>query len=408
MSFLVLTRRPDLPNLARALGSNVDSTVVVTTEVRPDSIDLIGCFRHVEQVQDYDDASVGQSVLALACRFGVERIASTNEVDVLRAAAARQLLGIAGQSMPSAVAFRDKYVMKSIAHAEGIPVARMRRACSRDKARAAAAEMCYPVAVKPVDGGGSVNVHRLTAAQDWASAPELTEYLVEEWIDAKAFYTVDGLMCDGDITQHVVLRMLSGNLTFLIGRMPVAGYSLAEGFAASRHITEFVARVLRAMPPVPHETAFHMELFEHRSGRLMLCEVASRAGGVGHAPTFGQATGIDLNAASLLGQLGLDDPRPAQPRLREAAFAYYPKCSGTLLHHPKALRHPSVTSYVALADAGTCTSSARWVGDCIAKIHLASPVGADIGEQMVEVMNEYESHTVWSQLLCGRHPAGTA
>src|SRR5215469_15999066 len=125
MSLLVLTRRPRLADLASWLGEHAGSCVVLTTRSAcPDAASE--AFRHVEQVADYNASEVGEAIVGLARRFGVRRIGSLNEVDVLRAAAARRLLGLPGQDLASAVAFRDKYVMKSLAFAAGLPVARMR------------------------------------------------------------------------------------------------------------------------------------------------------------------------------------------------------------------------------------------------------------------------------------------
>ncbi len=394
-----MTRKPLLADLSRWLGPHADACVVITTTVGADGKHLLDAFRHVEQVPDYDHVRVSHQIVELAWRFGVERIASLNEVDVLRAAAARQLLGIAGQDLPSAVAFRDKYVMKSLVGAQGIPVARMRRFRSKSQGRSAAAELSYPVVVKPVDGGASVGVRRLAHAGEWDSVPESvcgsSEFLVEEWIDESAFFIVDGLMCEGAVTHQVVLRMLSGNLTFLTGRMPVAGWSVAEESDTEQRVGRFVAQVLRALPPVPHETAFHLELFQEHDGRLVLCEVASRPGGMGHVPTFTQATDADLNAVSLLGQLGLSSSQPRPQRRREAAFAYYPRRRGTLARHPDSLMHPSVTYYNAQGGVGEAVDGARWVGDSIAKIVLTAPTGDSICSHLNEVMTEYESGTEW-------------
>lgn len=102
MSFLVLTRAPRFGELADWLGSA--AACVVVTSRRPDmGIPPTGTFRHVETVPD-DDASVCGLAIGLGERYAVRRIGSLNEVDVLRAAAARHALGLDCQNLSSAVA----------------------------------------------------------------------------------------------------------------------------------------------------------------------------------------------------------------------------------------------------------------------------------------------------------------
>jgi len=398
-AFLILTRQPRLRELADWLGENAASCVVVTRKTSAGAAELDALFRHVEYLPSYDDDAAGRLIADLALRFRVQRIASLNEVDVLRAAAVRELLGLPGQDMACAIAFRDKYVMKSLASAAGIGVAGMRRLpASLEPGGPEAAALTYPAVVKPVAGGGSVGVRLLKSADDWDSlAAARGPLLLEDWIDEAAFFIVDGLMLDGHVQQRVILRMLSGNLSYLTQHMPVAGCSLAESSELSERITEFASRVLSALPPVSVETAFHLELFQDHRGELVLCEVASRPGGMGHPYTFAAVTGIDLAAASLLGQLGLTDARPSPVRrLREAAFVYYPKRAGTLVRHPERLEHPNVAFFSAMARSGDTVERAGWVGDSVAKIHVAAPVGDDIGQLMAAVIKDYESGTEWA------------
>jgi biotin carboxylase len=396
MSFLVLTRRPALADLLRWLGPATERCTVVTSAVRAGDRHLIEAFRHVEQVPDYSDSRVGHRATELAARHGVERIAVMNEVDVVRAAIIRQLLGIAGQDLPSAIAFRDKHIMKSVAHTYCVPVAAMRRVSSNRQGRAAAFTLSYPVIVKPLDGGGSVGVHRVACEDEWPTMSEQRDFLVEKWIEPAAFLVVDGLMRAGEITQRVVLRMMHGGLNHITEGTPVAGYSIPEDTDISQRVTDFAARVLRALPTVPHETAFHLELFQEPDGRLVLGEVASRPGGAGHAPAFALATGIDLYQATVVGQLGLGSSTAGFQRRAESAFADYPKGHGTLLRHPVTLTHPNLSSYIADVSVGDTAAGERWVGDSAGRILLAAPVGTDLSARLPEAMAEYVAGTEWS------------
>jgi hypothetical protein len=396
MSLLVLTRRPRLTDLASWLGEHAASCVVLTTRPAvPDAESDVSRFRHVERVADYNASAVGESIVRLARRFGVRRIGSLNEVDVTRVACARELLGIAGQGIASAIAFRDKYVMKSLASAAGVPVARMRLVRSPRQGREVGETLGYPLFVKPVAGGGSVGVRLLASPRDWDALRAPGPLLAEERVEESGFFIVDGLMRDGDVTAHVVLHMGTGNLWYLSHGMPVAGYSLPELSAQHGRVTDFARRVLAALPSPPDETAFHMEIFQNAHGGLMLCEVASRAGGMGHAPTFAAVTGVDLNAASLLGQLGLDGAARPAHRLREAAFAGFPKRGGLLLRHPDSLGNAYVTAYTRSVKPGDTAEPSRWVGDDAASVRLEAPPGTDLATTTADALSEYAAGTEW-------------
>ncbi|MEU7723860.1 hypothetical protein AB0B78_01135 [Streptomyces sp. NPDC040724] len=400
MTQLVLTRKPILADLGRWLGADTEGTVVVTSAGpdRPDGPDggAERRFLHVHRFEDYSAPDAGARIVELARRFAATRIASLNEVDVLRAAAARQLLGLPGQDIAGAVAFRDKYVMKSLVSAAGVPVAPMRRVPCAPRGAIAAGRLRYPLVVKPIAGGGSVGVQVLTDPRQWEGVTTPGPLLVEEMVDEASFYIVDGLMKHGRATLPVPLQMGSGNFTYATGDQPVAGYSLPRDGGLFTELTVFCDEVLRILPPVTEETAFHMEIFRDRAGRLLLCEVACRPGGMGHPSTFRTVTGVDLNEASLLGQLGRPRPGTGDERLQEGGFAGFPRRDGVLVRHPDRLTHPHVMSYTALVAAGEYTTRSRWVGDDAAQLTLKAPAGMAMGDVMAEVVAEYRSLTEWA------------
>jgi hypothetical protein len=394
MTQLVLTRKPILDDLRRWLGADTGATIVLTSAGPPAGVEEQ--FLQVSRLDDYSAADVGRHIIELAGRFAVERIASLNEVDVLRAAAARHLLGLPGQDLACALAFRDKHVMKCFATAVGVPVAPMRRVKDAREGRIAAEQLHYPLVVKPVAGGGSVGVQVLTAPGDWDGVRTPGPLLVEEMVDEASFYIIDGLMRGGRATLTVPLQMGSGNFTYATGEQPVAGYSLPRDGGLFKELTAFCDQVLGALPAVAEETAFHMEIFRDTRGRLMLCEVACRPGGMGHPATFEAVTGVDLNEASVRGQLGRPRPASGDEPLREAGFAGFPRHDGVVVRHPERLDHPSVSSYTSLVAAGQRTNRSRWVGDDAAKILLRAPVGTDMGHTMADVIAEYRALTEWA------------
>lgn len=395
MSLLVLSRKPRLDDLAGWVGEAAAETVVLTSTGPDDAPDPR--FRAVHRVADYSAASTGACALDLAREHGVRAIASLNEVDVLRAAAVRQLLGLPGQDLACATAFRDKHLMKAVAATHHVPVPAMGRARDLPDARRQAERIGYPVVVKPVDGGGAVGVHRVPDAAAWSMVPPPTgsALLVEAEVAERGFYVVDGLTREGEMLAGVVLDMGRGALDYRLGARPVTGCSVPPTDPRAARVLRHAAAVLAALPPLPRTTAFHLEAFEDPSGELVLCEIACRAGGVGHAPTFRLVTGIDLEGASVRGQLDLPEPAVEERRHGEAAFVGFPRQPGVLTRHPAALSHPAVVDYQARLAVGVRSGESAWAGDNAAVVQLRTEPWGDIAGAMAAVIAEYDAGTTW-------------
>lgn len=103
-------------------------------------------------------------------------------------AKARAELGVAGMSVTAAQNFRDKARMKQLFRAGGVPCARYRRVLSDEDAWRFAAEIGFPLVLKPLEGAGSQATFRVndaealkTALRKVAPSPQ-NEAIVEEFI----------------------------------------------------------------------------------------------------------------------------------------------------------------------------------------------------------------------------------
>ena len=98
-------------------GSGFEPIILTTREYAPG-------YAHLPQVHAFDDYDTNQLVdktaLRLARAHQVTAVFARAEADVVRAAQLRELLGLPGQHTASALAFRDKVVMKD--HLAGGPV----------------------------------------------------------------------------------------------------------------------------------------------------------------------------------------------------------------------------------------------------------------------------------------------
>lgn len=331
MRTLVLTKVSHAQRPIDRWLQDCEALVVLTAD--PEWPAAGGNVEHVEVTASYNAWSVEAAASALAQRHRVERVASSSEVDVLRSARLREQLGLPGQDRRSAHAYRDKLVMKQLAHAAGVPVARFASAATPADVLEFRAQGRRPVVVKPRLGGGSQGVEVLITDDDvlrWLEQGDLdpcgseaSGWLLEDFQDG-LLHHVDGLMQDGQVLHCWPSAYSSGNLDGLRNRVPLASHMLAADDPLTSELQAFTSSVVGALPRVPFPTAFHLEAFVDYGRSPVLCEIASRPGGAGVAAAYVAAFGVHLSRDSLRGQAGLPVTAPTASTPR-------PHCGWVLL-----------------------------------------------------------------------------
>lgn len=240
--------------------------------------------------------------------LSIARVASVGEFDVLRAARLRDMVGMPGQSFAAALRYRDKFLMKSLAGEAGQAVPRMLLVDAVGTLPHRLGEIGLPAVVKPRWMAASIGVK---VVRDFSHCTELMqmltghvqpfELMVEQYIEAPLFH-VDGLARDGSVLFAVASDYDAVGSAVLDYDSP-----LASALEAA------TGKVVAALGSPPHVQAFHAEFFVGEDGVPVLCEIASRAGGLAIPPIVEAVTGVDLHKESVLGQLGLEHS-PLGPR----------------------------------------------------------------------------------------------
>lgn len=79
-------------------------------------------YRHIPGARSFTAYATGGEVERAALAGAPEVVVARSEADVLRAARLREVLGVPGQDFASALAFRDKVLMKSLLRERGVSV----------------------------------------------------------------------------------------------------------------------------------------------------------------------------------------------------------------------------------------------------------------------------------------------
>lgn len=244
----------------------------------------------IKEYDDYDTTeAIDSDVEALRRKQSISAIIAMSEWDVIRAARLRAKLGLRGQSEESAIAFRDKFIMKQLLREAGVRVADFALINSKADLLNFKRRVEAPVVVKPRRSAGSRGVAVLYRERDCIDFPVTDDLVAEEAVDYVNEYHVDGILVEGDI-RLIWPSVYVGKPTEFSNNRLFGGVMLDPTNPLRCRLQEFATRALNALPR-PATTTFHAEIFEKNDGELILNEIASRTGGLRVndiiKPTFG-------------------------------------------------------------------------------------------------------------------------
>ncbi|MFI5520083.1 acetyl-CoA carboxylase biotin carboxylase subunit family protein [Streptomyces platensis] len=373
-------------------GSGVVPVILTTTEFAAG----YGHLPHVHAFDEYDtNQLVEKTALRLAREHAVTAVFARAEADVVRAAQLRDLLDLPGQRTASALAFRDKVVMKDHLVGGPVEIPAYRFLDSAYTALEFVAEHGYPVVIKPLSESGSLGA---AIIRDEA---ELDAYLARPWrggSEIEVFvpgqmYHVDGLVVNGEVVFAHPFRYLNDCLSFRANDW-VANLPLTPQDPVHDRLLKAARAVLAELPTPPH-TAFHAELWITPDDRTVFCEIASRTGGGMISSMVRHAFGIDLDKEWLYAECGLPSTL-GTPAYRPAGALCIPPSDGVLTHLPSG-DEPVCVKEVAL----TGTAGQEFHGGVKSGLFLAGyVVGGDTEEDVAanleNVANWFADRAQWS------------
>ncbi|WP_394938080.1 acetyl-CoA carboxylase biotin carboxylase subunit family protein [Psychromicrobium sp. YIM B11713] len=298
------------------LGSELTAETVLLTS--PSSVEgadqaTLRLYAHVEVVDEYQGWATELKAEELARRFGVRAIASTSEMDVLRAARLRERLGLPGQGVHSATAYRDKLVMRQILREAGIPIPNFSALDSTTDLLEFFDQTAGPVVVKPRLGFAAKAVSILREERDVeeflksepaSPLPFLPgQWMVEEYVSG-AFHHVDGLMRGGTVLHSHPSRYSGGLAERVSENSHLGSLMLDPQDPDALALQRLAQHTVGALPPAPDTLAFHLEAWIRDDGQALVCEIASRAGGGPIVQGYQRSFGVQLARAGLLSQFG--------------------------------------------------------------------------------------------------------
>ncbi|MBY0273600.1 MAG: ATP-grasp domain-containing protein [Alphaproteobacteria bacterium] len=364
-------------------------------------------YRDIFKVENYlESAEVEQKSKELYDIHPFDYIIATDEFDILRAARLREFLGLPGQQYDSAIAFRDKIVMKSLLEKKGIIVPRFKKIKSGVDLLEFAKINSFPFVVKPRRGAGSLGTTLIRSEIDLQNLL-LRKGIFNDYHQAKLeaeqfiegdMYHINGIVVGGKVVACWPSLYITNPISIL-ERDNLSSYLIPSQDPLVRVLNGYAESVLQALP-TPLNTVFHLETFVTQTNEIIFCEIASRVGGCGVNPSWKESFGVDLMREFVRLQGGLS--------VSEAAlnFSYEPSCisgevlfpkkKGTVIKVPSECPFSWVKEFKVYSKVGDVLVSPDEVGDRIADIPLLVASSKEEFEERMNIANSwfYENTTI--------------
>ncbi len=250
-----------------------------------------------------DPGMIAEAVRRIGRSLGpVHRLLGALEQLQVPLAQVREVLDIDGMKVPAARNFRDKALMKETLQAAGVPCARHVLAGSREQVREFLDKTGYPVVVKPIDGAGGKDTHRvedpagLEAALAAAEPTPERPVLMEEFVRGDE-HSFDCVSIHGRQVWHSLSHYYPGPLEVLENPWIQWCVMIPREVDDARYndIRHVASRALDALGV---GTALsHMEWFRRQDGSIAVSEVGARPPGAQFTTLISYANEIDLYGA---------------------------------------------------------------------------------------------------------------
>lgn len=356
-----------------------------------------------------NSSAVEAAAFSVHAKHPVTRVVTTGEVGVLRAARFRAAAGIPGQSVESALAYRDKVLMKSLCARAGIRLARYKEVESPSDLVGFARSVGFPIVLKPRAGAGSIDVKLIRSeAELWGTLAKLSAatlgvgmgLLAEEFVHGQVYHVNGYATADGRIGLAWPASYFErGNLFTVIEDGTSSGeYLLDPSDPRIGPMQAFTEKCLRALPWPAHGFAFHLELFEEDStGELVFCEVACRQGGGGIVEIYELGFGVNLIGASLRLQAGVTVPEHPLVPTRMYGTVDAPVRKGVLhLSSTDGPPFPWVIRHELKLQSGDRGEGARSCVDASASFVVQGDSSAHVRSRLEEVLRWRDSVATWT------------
>ncbi|ELR66604.1 Hypothetical protein C942_04302 [Photobacterium marinum] len=317
------------------------------------------------------------------------------EDDVLRATRVANYLGLPSHCFETALAFRDKFIMKShLSTCAEITLPAFTAIQSDVALIEFVNQVGFPVFVKPRTSSGSMFAKKIAnlaqlrnlLENDLSSRLQDCEYqsdlIAESYIDGD-MYHVDGFIgTNGEIECLFPSKYLSSNLQLeeIKHNHTLMSVMLDRENPFYERLIEQTTRALYALPKIEN-VPIHAEFFVKENGEVIFCEVACRTGGAGVNQAIKHATGYDLNKRYINAQLSFPLPKvEAFPLI--GGWGLINPSNHTLPIVPTAQDFDFLSEIQFFYEAGSRVNNKEFSGSKVAKAIATGDTSQEVHEKL--------------------------
>ncbi len=403
MSILILNRLPAILTNYKEWLKDFDEDITLFTQNKHKNN-----YQGLTHVEGFDNYIENHLIEVKAVEHfyktnSFDTVIALDEVDIIRAARIRQLLGIKGQNLDSAYFYRNKIQMKN--------TLKDHVRCPNFKEISTMLDIDeftdlngLPVVIKPVDGMGGMDTFIINSVEELVETKEVIDldamnYMIESFVDGE-MYSVDGLVIKDKIEFCSVSKYHNSVLVYKENK----GHSLElvspkeEIFTKLKRFTEKIIEV----SPNPEILVFHCEIFVNKDNELIFCEIASRLGGARIPELIRQSYGINMEETycRLLCNLKVDIPTNSD-MLKHTAVYLIPKSNGKLISTIEKFPFDWVLEYQPYLSVGSESGKSISSSDIFGTVIFEANNKDELRERL-DVLTKYtEENILWDEHKIG-------
>lgn len=321
-------------------------------------------------------------------------IFSYTEEELIFAAELREKYHAHGQSKQSIEEFRNKYVMTRKACESGLNVPKFEQVNSVFDLVNAGQKIGFPMVLKPIDGMGSVDVHKInnnTELMQVAQKAVIKNYLAEEYI-TWPLYHVDGLVLDYKLKYLIVSEYFENTLSYQQGES-IGSVQISQQSVVYQEIRKYAKKLFQDFD-TPKSYIFHLEVFSD-GNNLKLCEVALRLGGGRILQEIEAEFGFSPVKELLKNELKMQSQFVGKAELhpqKVRGFILVSPGEGKLTSLPKKLPFTAIYDFYQYAKIGQIYHGAHSSVEAVAAISVEGDTHTEVEKELQEIDQWMKAH----------------
>ncbi|GEM02902.1 RimK-like ATP-grasp domain-containing protein [Halolactibacillus halophilus] len=405
MNVVILNHYPPvLVDYAEWLSDFVDTFTLIIPEKYKEYFDSKNGYNSVITLKNYfNDNELSEVISEVNSEEKITHIISISEKDTQRAALLREYYGIRGQKMLSATLYRNKFWMKRKVADSGFLVPSFKLVHNTDEIINFIRKYNYPIILKPISEADSIGVVKINEEKELVALDIEYPMLVEEYIECKNMYSIDGVVINGNPALIVAHKyhdkpMENQNKTSLI-----IVEQLLPGDPMSLRLVEYQKRLLKEIPHEAKAYCFHTEVFHTLNDKIIFCETASRLAGARIPQLIKLSYDIDLEGLNIQTQLGIRNGFPINSRQMPEKKVYsilLPKKLGKVVSIPDEKEIPFnwVVSFSPLIRINEVISEKNGSTDVASFLIISLDIHEDLNIKLRELQTYLDESIVYEKI----------